>query len=48
MNAASLPAAWSAARRFADCWEALYPKAMACLRADLDDLPDLLSLPDPR
>jgi putative transposase len=38
MNAASLPAAWSAARRFADCWEAVYPKAVACLRADLDDL----------
>ncbi|HSA67095.1 MAG TPA: IS256 family transposase [Methyloceanibacter sp.] len=38
MNAASLPAAWSAARRFADRWEAIYPKAVACLRADLDDL----------
>jgi transposase-like protein len=38
MNAASLPAAWSAGRRFADRWEAVYPKAVACLRADLDDL----------
>jgi putative transposase len=38
MNAASLPAAWSAARRFADRWQDLYPKAVACLRADLDDL----------
>jgi putative transposase len=38
MNAATLPAAWSAARRFADCWEAVYPKAVAGLRADLDDL----------
>lgn len=38
MNAASLPAAWSAARRFADRWEAIYPKAVACLRTDLDDL----------
>jgi putative transposase len=38
MNAASLPAAWAAARRFADRWEAIYPKAVACLRADLDDL----------
>ena len=38
MNAATLPAAWSAARRFADRWEAVYPKAVACLRADLDDL----------
>jgi putative transposase len=38
MNARTLPAAWSAARRFADRWEALYLKAVACLRADLDDL----------
>jgi transposase-like protein len=38
MNAPTLPAAWSAARRFADCWEAIYPKAVACLRADLADL----------
>jgi putative transposase len=38
MNARALPAAWSAARRFADRWESIYPKAVACLRADLDDL----------
>jgi transposase-like protein len=38
MNAPTLPAAWSAARRFADRWEELYPKAVACLRADLDEL----------
>jgi putative transposase len=38
MNATTLPAAWSAARRFADRWESIYPKAAACLRADLDDL----------
>jgi transposase-like protein len=38
MNAATLPATWSAARRFADRWESIYPKAVACLRADLDDL----------
>jgi putative transposase len=38
MNATTLPAAWSAARRFADRWEDRYPKAVACLRADLDDL----------
>ena len=38
MNATTLPAAWSAARRFADRWQNLYPKAVACLRADLDDL----------
>jgi putative transposase len=38
MNARALPAAWSAAHRFADRWESIYPKAVACLRADLDDL----------
>jgi putative transposase len=38
MNASILPAAWSAARRFADRWQDLYPKAVTCLRADLDDL----------
>src|SRR5918996_627838 len=38
MNARTLPAAWSAARRFADRWQHIYPKAVACLRADLDDL----------
>ena len=38
MNATTLPGAWSAARRFADRWESIYPKAVACLRADLDDL----------
>jgi putative transposase len=38
MNARTLPAAWSAARRLADRWHDLYPKAVACLRADLDDL----------
>jgi putative transposase len=38
MNATTLPAAWSNARRFTDRWESDYPKAVACLRADLDDL----------
>jgi transposase-like protein len=38
MNATTLPAAWSAARRFADRRQTLYPKAVACLRADLGDL----------
>ena len=38
MNASTLPAAWSAARRFADRWQDLYPKAVDCLRADLEDL----------
>jgi transposase-like protein len=34
----SLPATWSAARRLADRWKGTSPKAVACLRADLDDL----------
>jgi putative transposase len=38
MNATTLPGAWSAARRFADRWQTLYPKAVGCLRADLGDL----------
>lgn len=38
MNAETLPQARTAARRFADCWEGIYPKAVACLRTDLDDL----------
>ena len=38
MNAKTLPKARSAARHFADRWEELYPKAVACLRDDLDEL----------
>lgn len=38
MNAKILPQARSAARRFADRWEEDYPKAVACLRDDLDEL----------
>ena len=38
MNAKTLPQARSAARRFADRWQADYPKAVACLRDDLDEL----------
>lgn len=38
MNAKTLPRARSAARRFADHWEADYAKAVACLRNDLDEL----------
>jgi putative transposase len=37
MNAATLPQARSAARRFADRWEDTCPKAVACRRADLDN-----------
>jgi putative transposase len=38
INAKTLPQARSAARRFADHWEADYPRAVACLRDDLDEL----------
>jgi putative transposase len=38
MNAPHEPAARSAARRFADRFEDDYPKAVACLRDDLDEL----------
>jgi len=38
MNAHTLPRARSAARRFADRWEEAYPKAVDCLRDDLDEL----------
>ncbi len=37
-NAKTLPQARSAARRFADRWQQAYPKAVACLRDDLDEL----------
>lgn len=38
MNAENEPKARAAARRFADRFEDDYPKAVACLRDDLDDL----------
>ena len=38
MNAPNRRKAESAARRFADRWEPVDPKAVACLRNDLDDL----------
>lgn len=38
MNADTLVAARTAARRFADRWQQAYPKAVACLRNDLDEL----------
>jgi transposase-like protein len=38
MNAPDLPRARAAARRFADRWLDRYPKAVACLRNDLDEL----------
>jgi transposase-like protein len=47
MNAPTLPVAWSAARRFADRWAAAYPRAVACLCADLDDLLTCFRYPTP-
>lgn len=38
MNAPNSTKARSAARRFAECWWQTYPKAVDCLRNDLDDL----------
>jgi putative transposase len=38
MNAPDLPRARAAARRFAARWSEPYPKAVACLRDDLDEL----------
>ena len=38
MNAPNRRKAETAARRFADAWEDTCPKAVACLRNDLDDL----------
>lgn len=38
MNAETLPKARAAARRFADHWDADYPRAVRCLRDDLDEL----------
>lgn len=37
-NAKTLPKAQAAARRFANKWELPYPKAVSCLRRDLDEL----------
>jgi putative transposase len=38
MNAKTLPQARSAARRFANRWQATLPEAVRCLQNDLDDL----------
>ena len=38
MKAKTVPQARSAARRFADRWQVDYPKAVACLRDDFDEL----------
>ena len=47
MNAANHIEARSAARRFAKRWEDAYPKAVACLRDDLDDLLTCFRYKDP-
>ena len=46
-EAQDVRAARSAARRFADRWEPVYPKAVACLRQDLDDLLTFFLFQDP-
>ncbi len=38
MNADNRRSARTAARRFADRWDVIYPKAVQCLRGDLDEL----------
>ena len=47
MNADNHTEARSAARRFANRWEDAYPKAVACLRNDLDDLLTCFRYKDP-
>jgi transposase-like protein len=47
MNAPTLTHARSAARRFADAWAAEYPRAVACLRGDLDALLEHHRFTDP-
>jgi transposase-like protein len=48
MNAKNLVAARIAAGRFARRWQAPYPKAVACLRHDLDDLLSVFRYADPK
>ena len=47
MNAPNRSAARAAARRFADRWQDTYPKAVKCLRDDLDDLLTCFRYPSP-
>ena len=47
MNAPNITAARTAARRFADRWREPYPKAVECLRDDLDDLLACFRYPTP-
>lgn len=46
-RAATQPRARSAARRFAERWGARYPRAVACLRRDLDELLACFRCADP-
>lgn len=46
MNAANKSTAHKADARFAKCWEAIYTKAVACLRDDLEALLAFLDFPD--
>lgn len=46
-NAATVRQARSAARRFADRWQSRYPRAVDCLKYDLDELLQFLKLGDP-
>ena len=46
-SATTLRQARGAARRFADRWQDRYPKAVACLRYDLDELLEFIKLGDP-
>ena len=47
MNAKTRPLAHAAARRFADRWNDGYPRAVRCLRDDLDDLLTCFRYRDP-
>lgn len=46
-NSTTVRLARKAARRFADRWQSRYPKAVDCLKYDLDDLLQFLKLDDP-
>jgi len=46
-RAENLPAARHAARQWSDRWQPVYPKAVACLRKDLDNLLNFFLFKDP-
>jgi len=47
MNASNVVKARQAAGRFADQWSSVYPKAVRCLKVDLEDLLSFFSFKDP-